>query len=174
MPDNHAAPVPNLIDQRIHLIRGEKVMLDSDLAGLYGVSTRVLNQAVKRNRKRFPEGFMFQLTQPETASLRSQIVISNRGGRRYRPYAFTEHGAVMLATILNSEVAITASIQVVRAFVRLRSVLAAHKELARRLEKLEKTTTLNFAEIYKFIDAYRRSHRHLPSAIGFRHPRAHK
>lgn len=177
MPDNHPAPVPNLIDQRIHLIRGEKVMLDSDLAILYRVTTKRLNEQVKRNRRRFPQDFMYQLTPTEVRELnRSQNATGSQKHRdpRYRPYAFTEHGAVMLASVLNSQVAITASIQVVRAFVRLRSVLAAHKELAKRLEKLEKTTTLNFAEIYKFIDEYRRSHRHLPSAIGFRHPRANK
>jgi hypothetical protein len=152
-------------------------MLDSDLAILYRVTTKRLNEQVKRNRRRFPQDFMYQLTPTEVRELnRSQNATGSQKHRdpRYRPYAFTEHGAVMLASVLNSQVAITASIQVVRAFVRLRSVLAAHKELAKRLEKLEKTTTLNFAEIYKFIDEYRRSHRHLPSAIGFRHPRANK
>jgi hypothetical protein len=176
MSNSHSA-LPDLIDRQIYLIRGEKVMLDTDLALLYGVTTKRLNEQVKRNRKRFPQDFMFHLTQSEIQELnRSHFATGSQKHRdpRYRPYAFTEHGAVMLASVLNSQIAITASIQVVRAFVRLRSVLAAHKELARRLEKLEKTTTLNFAEIYKFIDEYRRSRRHLPSAIGFRHPRANK
>jgi hypothetical protein len=167
----------DLIDRQIYLIRAEKVMLDSDLAVLYGVTTKRLNEQVKRNRKRFPQDFMFQLTPAEVQELnRSQNATGSQKHRdpRYRPFAFTEHGAVMLASVLNSQIAITASIQVVRAFVRLRSVLAAHKELARRLEKLEKTTTLNFTEIYKFIDEYGRSHRHLPSAIGFRHPSTKK
>lgn len=141
------------IEGRIHIIRGQKVMLDSDLAELYGVATKVLNQAVKRNLDRFPEDFMFQMTAPEAESLRSQIVTSNagRGGRRYQPYVFTEHGAVMLASVLNSPIAIEASLQVVRAFVRLRSILAAHKELARRLESLEKQTKQNFEVVFKLI-----------------------
>jgi ORF6N domain len=130
------------IEEKIHLIRGQKVMLDSDLAGVYEVETKVLNQAVKRNLHRFPEDFMFQLTDEETESLRSQIVTSNtgRGGRRYLPYAFTEHGAVMLASVLNSPTAIEASIKVVRAFVKMRSILALHQDLADRIEELEKTS----------------------------------
>lgn len=128
------------IEEKIYLIRGQKVMLDSDLAEVYQVETKVLNQAVKRNLHRFPEDFMFQLTDEETESLRSQSVTSNksRGGRRYLPYAFTEHGAVMLASVLKSPTAIEASLQVVRAFVRLRTILTEHKELAERIEKLEK------------------------------------
>ena len=117
-------------------------MLDSDLAEVYQVETRVLNQAVKRNSHRFPEDFMFQLTEDETESLRSQIVTSNKGcgGRRYLPYAFTEHGAVMLASVLNSLTAIEASIKVVRAFVKMRLILAFHQDLADRIEELEKIT----------------------------------
>ncbi len=127
------------IESRILLIRGQKVMLDADIAELYGVETKVLNQAVRRNIERFPEDFMFQLTDQEAATLRSQFVTSKRGrgGRRYRPYAFTEHGAVMLASVLNSPVAVEASIQVVRAFIRLREILATHKELAKKLIELE-------------------------------------
>jgi len=141
------------IEDNILIIRGQKVMLDSDLAVLYSVETRTLNQAVKRNLERFPEDFMFQLSPEEAESLRSQSVTSKagRGGRRYQPYAFTEHGAVMLASVLNSPIAIEASIQVVRAFVRLRSILAAHKELARRLEALEKQTKQNFNVVFKLI-----------------------
>lgn len=128
-------------------------MLDSDLAELYGVETRSLNQAVKRNLKRFPADFMCQLTPEEAQSLRSQIVISNvgRGGRRFTPYAFTEHGAVMLASVLNSNLAVEASIHVVRAFVRLRSILAAHKDLERKLEALEKKTTGQFTVVFKLL-----------------------
>jgi len=128
-------------------------MLDSDLAEIYGVETKVLNQAVKRNRDRFPEDFMFQLTNEEAEALRSQFVTSKkgRGGRRYAPYAFTEHGAVMLASVLNSTVAVHASIQVVRAFVRLREMLAAHKELARKLEELEKKYDKQFAVVFEAI-----------------------
>jgi hypothetical protein len=118
---------------RILLVRGHKVMLDSDLADVYGVAVKRLNEQVKRNRRRFPADFMFQLTAREASVLRSQFATSKtgRGGRRSRPYAFTEHGAVMLASVLNSVTAIGASILVVRAFVRLRIVLAAHKDLAR-------------------------------------------
>jgi hypothetical protein len=115
-------------------------MLDSDLAVLYGVETKALNRAVKRNRDRFPVDFMFHLSAAEHGHLRCQIGTSNagRGGRRYLPYVFTEHGAVMLASLLNSPVAVQASIQVVRAFVRLREVLATHRDLARKVEELER------------------------------------
>jgi phage regulator Rha-like protein len=142
-------PVPlELIERRIYVIRGQKVMIDSDLAELYGVLTKNLNKAVQRNRDRFPEDFMFQLTEEEydnlrlqtaTSSLRFQIGTSNegRGGRRYLPYAFTEHGVAMLSAVLNSDRAIQMSIVIVRAFVKLRELLATHKDLARRIEKLE-------------------------------------
>jgi hypothetical protein len=130
-------------------------MLDSDLAGLYGVSTKALNQAVKRNLARFPADLMFRLTREETDELnRSQFVTGSQKHRdpRFPPYAFTEHGVVMLATILNSPIAIEASIQVVRAFVRLRSILAEHQELARRLEALEKDTKTNFKAVFDLIE----------------------
>jgi len=141
------------IDSAIFEIRGRKVMLSRDLAALYGVSTKVFNQAVKRNAERFPPDFMFQLTQEEMRALRSQIVTSNqgplrlqsvtldsktgRGGMRYKPYAFSEHGAVMAATILNTSRAIEVSVFVVRAFVRLSRVAADHRQLALRLAELE-------------------------------------
>ncbi|MBI5209152.1 MAG: ORF6N domain-containing protein [Elusimicrobia bacterium] len=127
------------IEQRIYLLRGQKVMLSMDLARLYGVETRVLNQAVKRNAKRFPGDFMFMLTPREAGLLVSQNVIPHRkhlGG--HLPYAFTEHGAVMLASVLNSPIAVEASIQVVRAFVRLRRMVSASRTLARRLDGLER------------------------------------
>jgi hypothetical protein len=123
----------------ILVIRDEKVILDADLALLYGVETRALIQAVKRNDRRFPLDFMFQLTRKEFDALRSQFVISKgRGGRRHLPYAFTEHGAIMAANVLNSERAIGASVQVVRGFVKLRRIFASNADLARKLEKLEK------------------------------------
>lgn len=160
------------IEEKIYLIRGHRVMLDSDLAQVYQTETRVLNQAVKRNLKRFPEDFMFQLTEEETCSLTSQIVTSNkgRGGRRYLPYAFTEHGAVMLATILNSPTAVEASIKVVRAFVQTRSILALHQDLAERIEKLEKTTDKhdqNFAVISQLLSQIFRDPKFLKRKIGF-------
>jgi hypothetical protein len=116
------------------------VMLDSDLAAIYGVSTRQLNQQLKRNRNRFPEDFAFQLGQEEFKALMSQFVTSNkgRGGRRKLPWAFTEHGAIMLATVLNSAIAVQASVRVVRAFVRLREMVAANAQLAAKLEELER------------------------------------
>jgi hypothetical protein len=128
-----------LIESRIFLIRGHKVMLDADLASLYEVETRRLNEAVRRNRDRFPEDFMFQLSREEDESLRSQIATSNegRGGRRYRPYAFTEQGIAMLSTVLRSKRAIQVNIAIMRTFVRLRQLLATHEDLAHRLEKLE-------------------------------------
>jgi hypothetical protein len=126
------------IEQAILLIRGQKVMLDADLAELYGVPTKVLIQAVKRNSRRFPEDFMFQLTKPEFDNLRSQFVTSSQwGGRRYPPYALTEQGVAMLSSVLHSERAIEVNIEIMRAFVRMRGMLAAHQELARRLDELE-------------------------------------
>ena len=126
------------ITREILILRGHRVLLDSELAALYGVETRVLNQAVRRNAERFPEDFRFQLTPAQAAASRSQSVISNsrRGGRRYAPYAFTEHGAIMAATVLNSPRAVEMSIYVVRAFVQLRELLSSNKELAKRLDQL--------------------------------------
>lgn len=127
------------VAQRILVIRGRQVMLDADLALLYGVETRTLVQAVKRNPLRFPPDFMFQLSAEEWAALRSQNVTSKgRGGRRYAPYAFTEHGALMLSSVLNSATAAEVGLHIVRTFVRLREALASHKELAAKLEELER------------------------------------
>nr|WP_255428245.1 ORF6N domain-containing protein [Ramlibacter cellulosilyticus] len=132
------------ITHRITVVRGQKVLLDSDLAALYGVETKRFNEAVKRNLARFPADFMFQLSAEEFEALRSQIATSNapagRGGRRYRPRAFTEHGAIMAASVLNSPRAIEVSMYVVRAFVRLRELAANHQELAKRLDALEEKT----------------------------------
>jgi hypothetical protein len=141
----------------IHMIRGQKVMLDSDLAALYGVETRTLVQALKRNRDRFPVDFVFQLAQGEYDALRSQIVISKkgRGGRRYLPHAFTEHGAVMLASILNSPQAIETSVFVVRAFVRLRELASTHRILADKLGELERRVGKHDESIRSLIMAIR-------------------
>jgi hypothetical protein len=140
-----AASVPaGSIERRIIVLRGEKVLLDADLAALYGASTGRFNEQVKRNRARFPADFIFQLTDHELRALRSQFAISNeragRGGRRYLPLAFTEHGAIMAATILNTPRAVEVSVYVVRAFVHLRDALASHRDLAKKLEALEKKT----------------------------------
>ncbi len=127
-----------VVERRIHLIRGHKIMLSTDLAELYQVETRALVQAVKRNIDRFPHDFMFQLTAREFANLKSQIVISRWGGiRRAAPYAFTEHGVAMLSSVLNSKRAITVNIAIMRTFVRLRQILASHRELAERMQELE-------------------------------------
>lgn len=145
---------PIAIEQRILLVRGHKVLLDSDLAALYQVQTKVLVQAVKRNVERFPEDFMFQLNTDEFENLRSQIVTSNnggRGGRRTAPYAFTEQGVAMLSTVLRSPRAITVSIEIMRAFVRLRQVLASHKVLARKLAALEKKYDVQFKAVFEAI-----------------------
>jgi hypothetical protein len=137
----HVGTPIDRVERRILLIRGQKVLLDADLAALYGVETRVLNQAVNRNAERFPSDFMFRLNRKEFENWRSQFVISNPGakmGLRRAPHAFTEHGALMVATVLNSRRAVETSLYVVRAFVRLREFLAAHKDLARRLDQHEK------------------------------------
>ena len=167
------------VERRILLLRGQKVMLDRDLADLYEVDAKVLNQAVKRNLDRFPEDFMFQLTAEESArlksqtvtlkmkrpaelrpqsgtlSLRSQIVTSNagqgRGGRRYRPYAFTEQGVAMLSSVLRSKRAVMVNIEIMRAFVRLRQMLGAHADLARKLAALERKYDSQFKAVFDAI-----------------------
>lgn len=128
-------------------------MLDANLAELYGVTTKALNQAVRRNRSRFPIDFMFQLTREESRGLRSQTVTSNggHGGRRYAPYAFTEQGVAMLSTVLRSPRAIHVNIEIMRTFVRLRAFLAANVQLARRLQKLEKKTDARFKIVFNAI-----------------------
>ena len=140
-PSKHATSLED-IGKRIVWLRGEKVLLDADLAKLYGVSTARLNEQVKRNARRFPSDFAFRLTNHEFRALISQIATSNsgRGGIRKNPFAFTEHGALMAASVLNSHRAIQTSVYVVRAFVRLREALAAHKDLARKLDELERKT----------------------------------
>lgn len=142
-----------LIEKKILLIRGHKVMLDSDLAELYGVATKVLVQAVKRNLNRFPDDFMFQLNNQEVAALRSQTVTSktSRGGRRYPPYVFTEQGVAMLSSVLNSERAIEVNILIMRAFVKLREILATHKDLAKKLEEMEKKYDAQFKVVFDAI-----------------------
>jgi hypothetical protein len=128
------------IERTILAIRGHNVILDSDLSELYGVQTKVLNQAVSRNLKRFPDDFMFQVTADGDAALRSQIVTSKagRGGRRYPPRAFTEQGVAMLSSVLNSDRAIEVNIAIMRAFVRLRQILSTNRDLATKLEKMER------------------------------------
>lgn len=139
------------IENRIFLIRGKKVMFDRDLAELYGVETRALNQAVKRNGERFPEDFVFILTLSEAHSLRSQIVISNvgRGGARYLPMVFTEQGIAMLSSVLKSPRAILVNIQIIRTFTKLREMIISNAELRKRLDELEKRYDERFQSVFR-------------------------
>ena len=136
----------------IHVLRGERVLLDADLAALYEVETRVLVQAVKRNLQRFPGDFMFQLSETEWTDLKSQSVISSSwGGRRTAPYAFTELGVAMLSSVLNSERAIQVNISIMRAFTQLRGMLSAHADLARKMESLERKYDGQFRVVFEAI-----------------------
>jgi hypothetical protein len=144
-----------VIENRIYFIRGKKVMLDTDLAGLYRVATGTFNQAVRRNMLRFPADFMFQLTADETENLRSQIVISSCGGRRYLPFVFTEQGVAMLSSVLKSERAIHVNIAIMRAFAKLHELLATHQELAGCLEELEKKFQNHDSQIREVFNAIR-------------------
>ena len=138
----------------IWLVRGQKVMFDADLAALYGVDTRTFNQAVQRNVDRFPADFMFRLTKREFEDLRRQIGISSEwGGRRYAPYAFTEQGVAMLSSVLNSDRAIEVNIAIMRAFVRMREAMISHKEMARRIDEMERKYDGQFKAVF---DAIRR------------------
>jgi hypothetical protein len=168
------------VEEIILTVRGERVILDHHLAVLYGMTTKALNQAVKRNRERFPADFMFQLSFQEGTSLRSQIVTSNaasdrppvmtssRGGRRYLPYAFTEHGALMAANVLRSSRAVEMSLYVVRAFVRLRRSAAGHADLSRRLDELEKKYAAQFRIVLEAIRELMEPPEKERRSIGFR------
>jgi hypothetical protein len=156
------------IDSLILTIRGQRVMLDSNLARIYGVATMRLNEQFKRNRQRFPSDFAFQLTPHEFAILISQLAISrSHGGRRKLPFVFTEHGAIMLASVLNSPIAVAASVAVVRAFVRLRELAMTHKELAKRLDELEKRMDGHDKSLKHVCDALRQIMSPPSRAIGF-------
>ncbi|HYK22189.1 MAG TPA: ORF6N domain-containing protein [Pyrinomonadaceae bacterium] len=164
-----------LVERRIYLIRGHKVMIDGDLAKLYGVATKALNQQVQRNRQRFPEDFMFQLTKEEAENLRSQIVTSrsSHGGRRSLPYAFTEPGVAMLSSVLNSERAIEVNITIMRAFIKLRQMMEANEDLNRKFAAvIRKLSTHDsyfkvvFAELRKLTEQPNPARKH----IGFKPP----
>src|SRR4051794_15904393 len=139
------------IERAILVIRGQRVMLDADLAAIYVVTTKRLNEQFRRNKSRFPPDFAFQLSTVEFQNLRSQFATSSWGGRRYTPTAFTEHGTVMLANVLNSATAIAASVELVRAFIRLRELFAAHKDLHLRLDELEAKYDKQFAVVFDAI-----------------------
>lgn len=169
------AIITKRVESKIQTVRGLRVILDSELAELYGVELRSLNQQVKRNRRRFPGDFVIQLTRKEAANLKSQNVISSsgHGGRRTLPYAFTEHGAIMAASVLNSERAVEMSIFVVRAFVRMREALAANQEILAKLEELESRVENHDANIQGLIEAIRELMEPLPARgrrIGFSLP----
>lgn len=155
MPVKRRTTLASAVQSRILLLRHQRVILDTDIADLYGVPVKVLNQQVKRNRERFPADFVFRLTSKEDAVLRSQFVTSKqgRGGRRYAPYAFTEHGAIMAATVLNSERAVQMSVFVVRAFVRLREMLATNRKLAGKIDELENRLDTHDSTIQDLIEA---------------------
>jgi hypothetical protein len=147
-----AANLVARVEARILVLRGQRVMLSPDLAELYGVQPKVLVQAVKRNAARFPEDFMFQLSRDEFGNLKSQFVTSSWGGlRRATPYAFTEQGVAMLSSVLNSPKAIRVNIEIMRAFVRLRRMIASHEDLVRKLEELERRYDAQFLAVFDAI-----------------------
>jgi hypothetical protein len=156
---------------KIYFIRQQSVMIDSDLAELYGVSTGVLNQAIKRNINRFPEDFMFALNEVEFESLKSQIVISNRGGRRTPPNAFTEAGIAMLSGVLNSETAIKVNIRIIRIFIKMREFLFTNKDLLLKMEKLEKQVVnqgQSIRVVFDYLDQFMVEKETTRTKIGFR------
>lgn len=155
MADKKVLVAAGNIESKILLIRGQKVMLDADLAELYGVETRRLNEQVSRNTERFPLDFMFQLTAEEFANLKSQFATSSWGGRRKLPFVFTEHGAIMAASVLNSQRAIEISVHVVRAFVHLRDLVSSNKELSAKLDQLERKVAGHDRAIAELINAIR-------------------
>ncbi|MBU0686298.1 MAG: ORF6N domain-containing protein [Candidatus Margulisbacteria bacterium] len=163
-----------VIENRIYLIQGQKVMLDADLAELYGVKTKSLNKAVKRNFKRFPKDFMFQLNGKEARNLRFHFGTSKRGGRRYLPYVFTEQGIAMLSSVLNSDRSIYVNIIIMRTFVRLRQVIASNKKIAQKLKELENKFEKRYHKhdkeiglIFETIEKLLNPPNHKPKKIGF-------
>jgi hypothetical protein len=160
-----------VVSQRIFFIRGVKVILDVDLAEFYGVSVKRLNEQIKRNAERFPIDFMFQLTKDELDNLRSQFATSSWGGRRYLPYAFTEHGTAMLASVLKSKRATEMSIFIVRTFIKIREILASNKDLAHQIEELQREQKLqnkHINSIYSLIDKLIEQPQKHENKIGFR------
>jgi hypothetical protein len=169
MTGKHAIVPVEQIERAILLIRGQKVILDRDLAGLYGVETKQLKQAVKRNIERFPDDFMFQLTREELENWRSQFVTSkaDKMGLRYSPMAFTEQGVAMLSSVLRSKRAVHVNIEIMRAFVRLRQMLDAHKDLRRKLATLEKKYDDQFKIVFEAIAELMTPPEKTPRKIGF-------
>ena len=159
----------DFVETKIYFVRGEKVLLDTDLADLYEIETRVLNQAVRRNIKRFPKDFMFEISKEELSNLKSQIVISSWGGRRKAPLAFTEQGVAMLSSVLNSDRAIEANIVIMRTFVAMRRWMKSNKELAAKIRQLEEKYDEQFKEVFEAISQLMREEKEM-RPIGFRIP----
>ena len=159
-----------IIENKIYLFRGQKALLDRDLAEMYGVTTKVLNQAVSRNTERFPDDFMFKLSLSEASNLRSQIVTSSskHGGIRWQPYAFTEQGVAMLSSVLKSPRAIAVNIQIIRTFTKLRAMLAENDDLRRKIEAMEKQYDENFAVVFDAIRRMLDDNAEPRTEIGFR------
>lgn len=169
---NELIPI-EIIENKIYLIRGQKVMLDSDLAKLYEVETKTLNRAVKRNINRFPEKFMFQLTSEEWTTLKYQIGTSKKGGKQKLPYVFTEHGTLMLSSVLNSKRAINVSIQIIEVFDKLRAFALTHNQLTERISSLEQAFMMYTKDNNKDIEELQKAVSHLldiakPAKIGFK------
>jgi len=169
MSPEQSLVAPASIESKVLLLRGQRVMLDADLAALYGVETKALTRAVGRNRERFPSDFMFQLASDEFEILRSQIVTSSGwGGRRYLPYAFTEQGVAMLSSVLRSERAVQVNVEIMRAFVRLRELVASNVELARKMDELERKYDGQFKQVFAAIRQLMTPPNGPRPAIGFR------
>ena len=165
--------IENTINNKIYWIRNQKVMIDRDLAHLYGIETKVLKQAVKRNMKRFPKDFMFELNIEEFGSLRSQIVTSNQGGSRYAPFAFTEHGVAMLSSVLKSKKAIEVNIKIIRIFIKIRQAFSENLNLKLEIEDIKKKLTnqsKNIELVFSYLDKMivKQKHTKLRTKIGFK------
>jgi hypothetical protein len=161
------AVVPAFISQKIYFLRGQRVMLSPDLARLYGVEVRALAQAVQRNRERFPDDFLFQLTDEEYKNLKSQFVTSSWGGARHTPYAFTEQGVAMLSSVLRGKRAVQVNIAIMRTFVRLREMLATNQKLRRKIQELEKKYDAKFRIIIAAIEGMLEEEEKPKTGIGF-------
>lgn len=161
--------ISEVIEQKIFLIRGQKVMLDRDLAVLYGIQVKVLNQAVRRNKKRFPEDFAFRLTKEENNTLRSQIVtLTEKSVDIYPPYVFTDYGVAMLSSVLNSDRAIAVNIQIIRTFTKLRKLLSTHEELLKKIEAMEKGYDRQFRIVFDILRELREKPKKEMKKIGFK------
>jgi hypothetical protein len=173
MHDSKAVAVPDeVVMSKIYVIRDQKVMLDEDLSELYGVETRRLNEQVGRNIDRFPDDFMFKLSEEEFADLKSQFATSRWGGRRKLPYAFTEHGVLMLSGVLNSKQAIQVNIQIMRIYTRIRKILLAHKDVFLRVEQVEKQILKQDQKIellFNYLSKFIEKHDKPRTEIGFKH-----